>query len=172
MKKFPKPAFQDLLDNYRTQPSSVHDCPRLYRKDSATGDVNVNTCAIRMSEALVIANELIDTRAAIGNLTKRGGTGKGFLLGKYDYRNNLCPHGIARGARDVAYFLKQHWGMPTMHWNKPGEAPKELLSNTGVIAFIKIPGYDGQGHMDVWNDQDCVGHAYFDADKVWFWRLD
>jgi hypothetical protein len=40
-----------------------------------------------------------------------------------------------------------------------------------VLSFIKIPGYDGQGHMDVWNKKDPVGHAYWDSAKVFFWKL-
>jgi hypothetical protein len=43
---------------------------------------------------------------------------------------------------------------------------------TGVLAFIKIPGFDGQGHVDVWNLDKAMGHAYFGAEKVMFWKLD
>ena len=171
MPKLPKPTFQKLFDNYKVNTSSVHDCPRIYQKDEL-GSPNVNTCAVRFTEALVISLGLIDTRTTIGAQTRGGGDGKRYLLGKYNYRDNLCPHGIGRGARDVAYFLKEQWGSPTKTFLKPLEAPAEIQGLQGAIAFIKIPGYGGQGHMDLWNDSSAVGHGYFGADKVWFWRLD
>src|SRR5262249_13188497 len=103
----------------------------------------------------------------------KGGDGSAFLLGLYGYKNNLCPHGIARGARDVAYFLKEQWGAPTKTFDRPMEAPKEIQQMTGVIAFIKLIGNDAvQGHMDVWNVDKAQGHAYFASEKVLFWKLD
>ena len=164
--KFPKPAFADLLASYKTEPESVHDCPRLYTKP-----VSINTCAIRITEALAIANRLIASRAKISQLNRGGGDGSAFLLGKYHYKANLCPHGIGRGAADVAYWLREQWGAPTFEWKKPDSAPDKLSDLTGVLSFIKIPGYDGQGHMDVWNKSDAVGHAYWDSAKVFFWKL-
>ncbi|MEZ4297106.1 MAG: T6SS effector amidase Tae4 family protein [Polyangiaceae bacterium] len=165
--RFPKPAFDDLVANYKTDPESVHDCPRIYTKNP----ININTCAIRITEALVLANHLIESRVKIAGLTTKGGTGKGFLLGNYGYRANLCPHGIGRGATDVGYFLTEHWGKPNHTWLAPGEPPKEIDGLTGVLCFAKIPGYSGQGHMDVWNKTDAVGHAYWDSQKVFFWKL-
>ena len=168
--KLRKPVFKDLLDNYKTEPTSVHDCPRIYTKD-ASGMPNVNTCAVRISEGIVIALGLVANRTKIGQLAKSG-DGKAFLLGKYGYRDTLCPHGIGRGARDVAYFLQEQWGKPTHSFKDlNGTTPPELADKTGVISFIKIPGYGGQGHMDVWNKTDAVGHAYFNSEKVLFWQL-
>ncbi|MBK8252901.1 MAG: hypothetical protein IPK82_09555 [Polyangiaceae bacterium] len=165
--RFPKPAFEDLVANYNTDAETVHDCPRLYAKNPIT----INTCAIRITEALVIANGLIANRTKISGLTTKGGNGKEFLLGKYGYRANLCPHGIGRGATDVGYFLTEHWGKPTHTWLAPMEAPKEIADLTGVLCFVKIPGYSGQGHMDVWNRTDAVGHAYWNSQKVLFWSV-
>jgi hypothetical protein len=164
-----------MLDAYSTDVSSVHDCPRLYKKeggDVTLGGVHLNTCAIRITEGLVVALELVKNRAEIAELTSRGGDGKAYLLGKYGYKAKLCPHGIGRGASDVAYFLIEQWGRPTHTFLAPGEAPAELADLTGAISFIKIPGYGGQGHMDVWNKTSCVGHGYFDAQKVLFWKLE
>lgn len=166
--RFPKPTFDDLLATYRTDPESVHDCPRIYTKHP----ININTCAIRMTEALVLANGLVDSRVQIGQLTLKGGNGKGFLLGKYGYRANLCPHGIGRGATDVGYFLAEHWGKPTLTFLTPNEPPKEIQDRTGVLCFVKIPGYSGQGHMDVWNRTAAVGHGYWNSQKVLFWALE
>ena len=166
--RFPKPAFADLLASYSTDAESVHDCPRIYTKDP----ININTCAIRISEALVIANALVESRVKIAQLTLKGGNGKGFLLGKYGYRANLCPHGIGRGATDVGYFLSEQWGKPTHTFLTPNEPPKELLDLTGVLCFVKIPGYSGQGHMDVWDRNSAVGHGYWNSQKVLFWKVD
>jgi hypothetical protein len=168
--KFPKPRFSDLLTHYDTEPESTHICPRLISRP-----VVINTCAIRISEGLVLANGLARSRAAITALTSKAGTGKSFLLGKYDYKANLCPHGIGRGASDVGYWLREQWGRPTYTWENPGGVPTELAVGdpplTGVLCFIKIPGYEGQGHMDVWNESAPVGHASWDAAKILFWKL-
>lgn len=166
---FPRPSFDAAVLNYETDPESVHDCPFIHRKNP----INVNTCAIRMSEALVIADGLIASRAAIVALTDKPGNGKTMLLGKLGYRGNLCPHGLARGAADLADYLRQQWGAPDLTWGARTEVtpPDEVLGQTGVVAFIKLPGFTGQGHIDLWNDTGAVGHDYWNAEKVFFWKL-
>ena len=166
---FPKPSFDALVLNYDTHPESVHDCPYIHRKNP----ININTCAIRMGEALAIAGGLIASREAIAALTDKAGNGKGKLMGKFGYRANLCPHGIARGAGDLAEFLRQQWGAPTFSWAARKEAtpPDEVMGQTGVVAFIKLPDFVGQGHIDLWNETSAVGHDYWTAGKVHFWRL-
>lgn len=166
---FPKPSFDALVLNYDIHPESVHDCPYIHRKDP----ININTCAIRMSEAMVIAGGLIASREAIAALTDKAGNGKGKLLGKLGYRANLCPHGIARGAGDLADFLRQQWGAPTFAWaaRKETTPPEEVLGQTGVVAFIKLPDFAGQGHIDLWNDTSAVGHDYWNARNIYFWKL-
>ncbi|MEZ4314694.1 MAG: hypothetical protein R3F14_42305 [Polyangiaceae bacterium] len=133
--RFPKPAFDDLVANYKTDPESVHDCPRIYTKNP----ININTCAIRITEALVLANHLIESRVKIAGLTTKGGTGKGFLLGNYGYRANLCPHGIGRGATDVGYFLTEHWGKPNHTWLAPGSPPKRSTASRECSASPRSP---------------------------------
>ena len=182
MAKLPKPTFQAMEDAYRTDPTSVHDCPRLYSKD--TGDItlggqHLNTCAIRFTEGLSIALGLVKNRSDITKLTKGGGDGRSFLLGPYGYKAKLCPHGIGRGASDVAYFLVEQWGNPTHTFKAPGEVPKGIKDLTGAVSFIKIPGYSGQGHMDIWHPEGCLGsreghdhHYYWSSEKVFFWKLE
>jgi hypothetical protein len=166
---FPRPSFDALVLNYDTHPESVHDCPFIHRKNP----ININTCAIRMAEALVIANGLIASREAIAALTDKAGSGKGMLLGKFGYVANLCPHGVARGARDLADFLRQQWGSASFSWTARKETtpPEEVVGLTGLVAFIKLPDYVGQGHVDVWNETSSVGHDYWNAQKVYFWKL-
>jgi hypothetical protein len=169
--RFPKPSFRDLVQNYWTDRESVHDCPYIYRKHP----ININTCAIRMAEALVIANGLVESREAIAALSKRYSNGRGFLMGKYGYLANLCPHGIARGAGDLGNFLRTQWGPPTLCFTKqdgPLATPEEMRGRTGLVTFLKLPNYVGQGHIDLWNDTDAVGAAHWDAQRSFFWALD
>lgn len=94
--RFPKPSFDALVLNYDTRPESVHDCPFIYRKNP----VSINTCAVRMSEALVLANGLVESREALTALTNKAGDGKRQLLGKFGYLANLCLHGLS-GSRPI-----------------------------------------------------------------------
>jgi hypothetical protein len=166
-KRFSKPRFDLLLASYKTDPESVHPCAILNPTDKPDG---INTSAARMSEALCIASGIAADRLQIRAGQKKGDDYP--LLGGYGYRlfGNLCNHGIARGARDLGEFLGHQWGQPQA-FSKLSEAPAELSGRTGVLCFVKIPGYDGQGHVDVWNKQGCVGHAYWDSAKTWFWEL-
>jgi hypothetical protein len=173
MPRFPKPTFENLLANYSTDRESIHACPLLYRKENLPP--SINTCALRISEALVIANGLVESREAISALTRNYSNGRAFLMGPYGYRANLCPHGIGRGARDVSDFLRQQWGSPSLTWTAQEDgtvAPPDIDGLTGVIAFAKLPGYAGQGHVDLWNQTGAVGHAYWNAQNIYFWRLD
>lgn len=173
MPRFPKPAFQDLVANYSTVRESIHACRFLYNKDDLSPDIN--TCALRMSEGLVIANGLIESREAITASTDVFSNGRALLLGQYGYKANLCPHGIGRGARDVSDFLRQQWGSPSLSWGAQDNidaVPDDIQGLTGVVAFVKLPGYTGQGHVDVWSEDHAIGNAHWDAEQIYFWRLD
>jgi hypothetical protein len=175
MPKFAKPVFSELLSNYRTDAASCHACAVIDPTQST-----VNTCACRMSEALVLTNGLVKDRLEIAKLGNGKGDGTAFLLGKYGYGTSantgrLCPHGIGRGAQDVASFLKYHWGMRTLGWAAQPtheSAPANVQGKTGIVAFLTIPGFDGQGHIDLWNKTACVGHGYWASKGIWFWQLD
>ena len=88
-KRFPKPAFDDVLKIYSTDPESVHLCAILNPTAQSDG---INTCAARMSEALCLANGIAADRSAIA----RSKVSKGVypLLGGYGYTvfGNLCSH--------------------------------------------------------------------------------
>jgi len=159
-----------MVAAYDTDPESVHACPALHTKNP----VNVNTCAIRMGEALVIANGLVADRDEIEALTRGSGAGHAFLLGRYGYRALLCPHGISRGAHDVADFLRAQWGAPSRAWTsqEDGEtAPEDAQGRKGVIAFVGIPTFSGQGHVDLWNVEGPVGHQYWNSREILLWDL-
>lgn len=166
--RFPKPRFEDLLKHYKTDPETVHTCAILNPTENPDG---INTCAARMSEALCISNNLVADRNTIRAHRRSGDTFP--LLGPYNYRlfGNLCDHGIARGARDLGEFLAHSWGAPREFPSPNGEIPAEVMGKHGVVCFVRIPGYGGQGHIDLWNGSDCVGHGYWTSMKVWFWKL-
>ena len=144
---------------------------------------------------------LISDRASITALCERG-DGREWLLGRYGYKTNLCPHGIARGAADLAHFLREHWGDPVT-FHRPGlTAPTPVLDHTGaepedqglapaneherardnvapklsqlqgLIAFIDIDRDRAQGHIDIWNLTECKGHEFWNARKIYFWKLE
>jgi hypothetical protein len=166
---FPKPVFQTLVASYSTDPESVHDCPTIHTKNP----INVNTCAIRMGEALVLANGLVESREAITALA-HGGDGRRFLMGPYGYPALLCPHGVARGAHDLATFLREQWGAPDASWGPQASedaAPDDVQGLFGVVAFINLPGFSGQGHIDLWDGGAPVGHAYWNAAQILLWTL-
>jgi len=168
--RFPQPAFDALVAAYSTDPESVHDCPAIHTRDP----VNVNTCAIRMGEALLLASGLAADRDAIAAITRGAGNGRSFLLGPYGYRALLCPHGVSRGARDVADFLRDQWGSATRSWpaqSADDASPDDAQGITGVVAFVGIPGYSGQGHVDLWTGDGPVGHAYWSSQHIYLWRL-
>jgi hypothetical protein len=168
--QFSRPSFDALLASYETDPETVHACPFIHTKDP----VNVNTCAIRLGEALALSAELVADRDAIEALTRGSGDGHAFLFGRYGYRALLCPHGISRGAHDLADFLRAQWGEPTRRWvaqEGVEAAPDDAQGLKGVIAFVEIPTFGGQGHIDLWNDDGPVGHQYWSAREILLWEL-
>lgn len=135
-----RPPFSAILSNYKLH--ETHDC-RTMRFE--------NTCAIRLSEALV------KTEPSLLAAFRSSG-------------RNVCPHGYMRGAQDLAAALTQAWGQHDIGWNGgPGFQPS--TSETGVICYMNIPGFSGQGHIDLLNSGIKVGQEYWSASPIWLWRL-
>lgn len=141
-----KPAFSVLKGKYSTQRSSVHACSMHFP----------NTCAIRMSEALVRT----DAR---------------FLAAFKKSSKNKCPHGYVRGAQDLGAILGSSsvWGRRNHGWNaqKSGAAPASATGKKGLVCYMNIPGFSGQGHIDLWDGSQAVGDAYWNAQTIWMWTL-
>ncbi len=112
-----------------------------------------NQCAIRMSRALI-----------------RAGWSKD-VFKSASYPGNLCPHGYARGAQDLAAFLAKTIGPRTHGWAAPGSVPAAAAGVSGIVAFMNIPGYGGQGHIDLWNGSETKTGAYWNSETIWFWKL-
>jgi len=178
MARFSKPKFSDLLDNYKLLSSTVHEC----RLIDPTRPETSNTCAARMSEALVLANKLVKNREDISALGRDKGTGRGrgtgveYLLGKFGYLSFglLCPHGIARGAQALGAFLARNWGARNSGWTaqaSPTSSPEGIEGRHGVILYARIPTYSGEGHIDLWNGTGPVGQQYWNSQTIWFWDL-
>lgn len=141
-----KPTFSQLDKNYNTNSKYIHTCTMSFK----------NTSAIRMCEALVKT----DIR---------------FLDEFKISTKNKCPHGYIIGAADLAYLLSQPQllGVRSYNWNSQsnGNAPKEALGKHGIICYMDIPGYAGQGHIDLWNNNSPVGDEFWEAKSIWMWTL-
>lgn len=138
--------FKTLKENYSTSPTSIHDCTMHFP----------NTCAIRMSEALIkTSDKMLEHFQASGV--------------------NKCPHGKIRGAQDLASVLKRPevLGVRTRGWHGTANAsiPREAKGKTGIICFMNIPGFSGQGHIDLWDKEFPVGSDYWDAETIWLWEV-
>ena len=119
----------------------VHNC-----KDITTSP---NQCAVRVSRALIGAGIELDS----------------------SYSGKLCRHGYARGAQDLGAFLKKKWGTHDLGFTSPGSMPAQLKGKKGVILFIDIPTFDGQGHIDLWDGSRSKTGDHWDAKTIWFWKL-
>lgn len=137
-----RPKFKTVLANYKT--SGTHSCSMHFP----------NTCAIRMSEALVAAEPKL--LAIFKNSIK-----------------NTCPHGYVRGAQDLGAILARAgvFGKRDFGWERPGSAPSSISAVSGVVCFMNIPNFSGQGHIDLWKRRGPVGSAYWSASPIWLWKL-
>jgi hypothetical protein len=141
-----KPIFAMLKANYKTQPTQIHKCSMHFP----------NTCAIRMSEALAM------TDAKLLDVFKNS-------------NKNKCPHGYIRGAQDLAAILAlpSVWGIRNYGWSSQpgGNPPANVIGKRGVVCYMNIPGFGGQGHIDLWDNNVPVGDSYWDAGTVWMWAF-
>ena len=121
-----------------------------------------NQCAIRMSRCLIKSGWTKDTFR-----DKR-------------YTGNICPHGYARGAQDLAAFLRKIWGSQTVGWSAQKDnmdAFSNSLNKKGIICFMNIPGFAGQGHIDLWDGtkskpvERTRRGQYWHSSTIWLWVL-
>jgi len=141
-----KPIFTKLKNNYKTNSTQIHSCSMHFP----------NTCAIRMSEALVK-------------------TDAKFLAAFKKSKKNVCPHGYVRGAQDLAAILAlpSVLGKRDFGWEaqKNGTPPSDISAKKGIICYMNIPTFNGQGHIDLWDKGSPVGEEYWDAKTIWMWEL-
>jgi predicted Rossmann-fold nucleotide-binding protein len=140
----PKPTYAALRAVYKTSPTEIHSCSMHFP----------NTCAIRISEAL--------DQVVSGIKQKFSASGV-----------NVCPHGFVRGAEDLAGVLRgaDVFGLYDAGFSAPGSPPSAVNGKKGLVAYINIPGFPGQGHIDLWDGAAPAGEAHWSADPIWFWKL-
>ncbi|PKF60376.1 hypothetical protein CW745_15015 [Psychromonas sp. psych-6C06] len=116
-----------------------------------------NTCATRMSLALLKSGIIFDGRLQIKS---------GKFKGRY----------LETGAKLLADQLMRPsvFGKPKIY--RPNNFSNQVLGSKGVVLFWKIDGYGG-GHIDlidstnVDNDAECSSACYYDCREIWFWEL-
>jgi len=141
--------FKDKVDVY----SEIgHDFNKLVAQNHEYG----NTCAVRMSLALLKSN--INFGHPISRLEIKAGPHKGRF--------------VATGAKTLADALRN----PTV-LGEPltgDRAEKAMKTKKGIVLFHGIPGYGG-GHIDLIEPgQICHSNCYFypGLKEIWFWPLD
>jgi len=116
----------------------------------------VNTCAVRMSLALLGTGTPF-----MGRLSIKAGKHKGkrFEPGAKLLADQLVTR-TALGAPEI--------------FTDAASATTGLSKKRGVVFFNKITGYDG-GHIDLLEPGNasplCNSHCYFNCREVWFWGL-
>lgn len=114
-----------------------------------------NTCATRMSLALIKAGVRFSGRLAI-----KSGPYKGRM--------------IETGAKLLADQLSRQpvFGRPDVF--PPSAAALRITGKRGVILFWRIDGYGG-GHIDLIEASTdlflCHSACYFSSTEIWFWQL-
>lgn len=63
------------------------------------------------------------------------------------------------------------FGVQNAGFPKPGQAPAAIKGVQGIVAYMNIPGYDGQDHNDLCDGNNPVEDAYWNANPIWFWKL-
>ena len=118
-----------------------------------------NTCAIRMSIALIAVGMKIRTGPA--KLRVKAGPYKG---------EQLEP-----SQRMLSDFLARDLGVPEKY-KRGGDARNAIAWRRGIVSFFQLhDGYRG-GHIDLvsiedWGALQCNGSCYWDSKEVWFWPL-
>lgn len=127
--------------------------------DRAVGMAWVNTCAIRVSVALVRAGLRLQ-----GQTTIKAGAHKGLKI----------EHNVRRLANHLALKL----GPPEKY--KGSKASKAAIAEKGrkgIVAFFRLYGVnDEQNHIDVVGPgaggyAECSSDCYWGAMETWFWPL-
>ena len=155
-----KPAFINLRENYSSV--AAVDQGALFREigweDLIGKDSFANTCAIRVSLALIKAGVKVKGRMAI-----RKGPFKGAL--------------IEPGQARLSHMLASPSMLGAPEKFARDDAMEGIGQRQGVVAFFRIPGYLGGagGHIDILlpsaGVKVCGSECYWTCAEVWFWEL-
>lgn len=154
-----KPLFSAMKANHmgrRFVPPQVYDA--IGHSELALDPAWHNTCAVRMSIALV-------------------GAGIKIRTGPARLRINAGPHKgeqIEPSQKVLSDYLLRVLGKPEKYASG-GEAQNRIGWRHGIISFFSIHG-TRQGHIDLvsveeWGSMQCSVSCYWDSREVWFWEL-
>lgn len=157
-----KPSFVSLRANY---PDKIDMPPeRLYQeigRPDLSNDPNwKNTCAVRVSLALVKSGMKIDT----GHMTIMTGKHKGSKIEQNQVRlSRYLSRGSVLGEPEKVI--------------GGGAAAKGIGARRGIVSFFKLNGQaDTQGHIDLVQPstggyQACASRCFWTSVEIWFWPL-
>jgi hypothetical protein len=152
------PLFAVLAANHMGHDVAV---PQVYdaigRPELATDPIWGNTCAIRMSIALIGAGVKIRP----GRLKIKAGRFKGEL--------------VEPGQRQLSEFLVREIGRPE-RYQSGSDARTSIASRRGIVSFFQLSAIYRGGHIDLasienWGRLQCSGSCYWESREVWFWPL-
>jgi hypothetical protein len=157
-------AFEELYDNYSSSdPSrrnylSQRDLFNEIGWDAYVGEPNYhNTCALRVSLAFIKAGYKITPKSH--NVLTGPQAGKGVQVSMRRLADLLA--GNAYLGRYEAY--------------TPKTAQTGIGARKGVVAFNRIPGFSGGGHIDLVlgaaDAAQCASGCYYQSETIWFWPL-
>lgn len=154
-----KPHFAALRKNYsRRVDVSKADLFKEIGWDSLVGDVNfANTCAIRLSLAMVKCGIALPGRMKINNGPHKG---------------KLIEPGQAKLS---AILSRQNFlGRPEkFDWSN---AARTIGTRSGVISFFQLSDDYPGGHIDIVSPneggiQTCGSDCYWTSRQIWFWPI-
>ncbi|GGY85984.1 T6SS effector amidase Tae4 family protein [Pseudoduganella plicata] len=150
-----KPPFQRLWQHFPRTESRAELYETLGWEDIIDHKAYRDTCAIRMSYALLRA----DVALPGATMLVKAGPAKG--------------RHIEHRQAALSRILKRRWGAPEVFRNP--DAQEGIAGRKGVVSFFKIQGGNG-GHIDLVEAgahgfAACARSCYFSAAVVWFWAL-
>lgn len=154
-----RPSFQVVYQHYPMVGKREELYPLIGWSDLSNNPAFLDTCAIRMSMALLGAGVTLPGARMVAN--------EGALKGKR----------IEPGQARLSGILKRIWGNPEVfRGTESGRAG--IGARSGVVSFFRIHGAElgGGGHIDLlWpaggGFHQCARSCYFAAAEIWFWQL-
>ena len=157
-----KPAFIKLRENYYSV--AAVDQAALFGEigweDLIGKDSFINTCAIRISLALIKSGIKLKGRMAIN---------------KGPFKGALIEPGQAKLAHMLA--SPSLLGAPEKFARDEAIDGIGIGNRKGIVAFFRIPGYLGGagGHIDILLPSTgvkvCGSECYWTCEEIWFWEL-
>lgn len=151
-----KPPFLILWNNYPRSEKREPLFSELGWSDIADNPSYKDTCAIRMSIALL--------RSGVMLPGARMRVNAGELKGKR----------VEQRQHKLSEMIKFSWGLPEVYDSEKA-ARDAIDTRAGVISFFHIAGGPG-GHIDLihpgpYGFSECARSCYFCCWEIWFWAL-